>query len=953
MQRFALLMSITLPFVLHGCLPRNDHSPANPVAASMAVTELRCEYSANPLAIDTPQPRFTWLLESPQRAQRQTAYQILVASNQAKIQSNIGDRWDTGKVASNRSANVVYQGTPLTSGDICYWKVRVWDKDKHASSYSKTASFEIGLLHQSDWQGKWISATKGMSAPLLRKQFNMDKRIKRAKVHISGLGYYELYINGQKIGDQVLDPGTTYYNNDLPLELGSRVLYATHDVTDHLKIGQNAVAVMLGNGWYSAEDDIPPSPSHREPYGDRPILIMQMNIESTDGKVTNIVSDKTWKTAAGPITYNDYSNGEIYDARLEMPGWNKPGFNDSDWSYAQSAKAPGGKLVSQTMPPIKVVKTFKPVRILNPKENVYVYDFGQNFSGWTKLRVKGPKGTRVTIKHGARVHEDGSLDARSNLYNCPDSQEDYLKGKGAKEGWHHVARQSDTYILKGKALEVWEPRFTLHGFRYAEVTGFPGIPTLESLEGRHVRSAVETVGDFTCSNDLINRIHQAACWTFMSSMQSFPQDAADRSERVGWLGDPIPEDFMLNYHTAAYWAKYANDLKDAQKPNGDLPVYCPLHWRRTYKNGYHLWPVWKSTYPIVVWSVYQFYEDKRILEEHYQGLKKLVDLLTAAADNHIISQGHGDHMEAQPDGTSTSHPTRTPKAITSTAYYYFDTWILAQAANILGKTEDARHYANLAETIKNAFNQKFLNQSTNQYATGSQTSNAIALQMDLVPADRVNAVVKNLVEDIESKHKNHLSTGMLGANALAQALPEHGAADVMYKIATQTTFPGWGYMIAQGATTLWEAWEGNTDPQLSYNMKLHGSIDKFFYKGLAGIRLDAPGYKKFTIKPCVVEDLTFVKAKIKSIHGLITVDWKKGDKCFDMTVTVPTNTTAMVSVPKIGLKNVIVAESGRNVYKAGTLVKGVAGIITAVENDDYVTLDVGSGAYAFRLTDQQ
>jgi alpha-L-rhamnosidase len=309
----------------------------------------------------------------------------------------------------------------------------------------------------------------------------------------------------------------------------------THDVTEHLKTGRNALGVMLGHGWYSAEADIPPSPSHREPYGDRPRVILQMNVELADGSQFSVVTDRAWKTSSGPITYNDYSNGETYDARLEKPGWDAPAYDDSDWNRAGLLEAPSGKMVAQMIPPIRVMKTFKPVRLLKPKANVYVYDFGQNFSGWTRLRLSGPRGAKVTVKHGARVHADGSLDARSNLHNPPNSKKDYQRGRGGRRGWHHVARQADTYILKGKGQETWEPRFTLHGFRYAEVTGYPGTPTLGSLVGRHVRSSTETIGRFTCSNELINKIHQAACWTFKSSMQSFPQDAADRSERVGWF----------------------------------------------------------------------------------------------------------------------------------------------------------------------------------------------------------------------------------------------------------------------------------------------------------------------------------------------------------------------------------------------------------------------------------
>jgi len=973
---------------------KRPKEPYDAIKRRLGVTpvQLKCEYAVNPLGIDVAQPRFNWVLSSSRRGQMQSAYQILVASSEENLSQNIADLWDSGKVVSEQSVNVIYKGSALKSGQKCWWKVRCWNKpgedgmyvtptyhgmetleamrQERPSAYSAPATFEMGLLKQSDWQGNWIGADKTISSPLLRKEFTLEKEVKRVRVYISGLGYYELYLNGEKVGNHVLDPGTTYYNNDQPIDLGSRVLYVTYDVTDRLRTGGNAVGVMLGHGWYSAEDDIPPSPSHREPYSDRPRLILQMNIEFADGECMSIRSlatsdTDTWKTSAGPITYNDYCNGETYDARLEKPGWDTPGYDDSDWDKASVAvaaglcparfgEAPDGVLTSQIMPAIKVMKTIKPIRILNPKENVYVYDFGQNFSGWSRLRVHGPRGTKVTLRHAARVYEDGTLDARSNSHPV------------------HIARQTDTYILKGENTDlfsspgpevvaeagilansatnfnevVWEPRFTLHGFRYVEVTGFPGTPTLENLEGCVVRSSVESSGSFNCSNPLINQIHHNIRWTFMSSMQSFPQDAADRSERVGWLGDPIPEDYIYNFDTAAFWAKWADDLKDAQKPNGDVPIICPLHWRRTYTGAYSLMPVWKSTYPLVVWYVYWYYGDERILAEHYDGLKRLVDFLGANSTDHILSEGLGDHMEPQPDGSCSSSPRHTPPALTSTAYYYYDAWIVAQAAEILGRIENARHYSDLAEKIKDAFNQEFLDATTNQYATGSQTSNALPLYFGMVPKEKEKSVVKNLIDDIVITHKGHLSTGLVGTNALAHALPKYGFADVMYQIATQTTFPSWGYQISKGATTLWESWDDNPEKQLSLNMKIFGSVDKFFYKDLAGISPAAPGYRQITIKPCIVGDLTYAKASIKTAYGMVSSSWKRNDDSFTLKVTLPVSSQAKVSVPKMGLKNVTISEGGETIWKDNLYVGGVAGITNGSESNDYVTFDVGSGSYS-------
>jgi len=917
--------------------------------SSITPLELKCEYLVDPLGIDVVQPRFSWILESKQRGEMQTAYQILVASSEEKLRNDIADKWDSEKVISDQSVNVAYEGTSLVSAEKCYWKVRVWVKDDTPAPYSNVASFEMSLLKESDWQGAWIGAEKKISSPLFRKEFKLAKEIKRARVYISGLGYYELYINGEKIGDHVLDPATTYYNNDQPFELHSRVLYVTYDVTDYLRAGKNVVAVMLGHGWYSTEEDIPPAPSFRDPYGDRPKLILQMNVQLREGRRVNILSDETWKACPGPITYNDYCNGETYDARLEKSGWSTPAYDDSSWSKAQTVDAPDGELNSQLIPPIKVVKTIKPVRILNPEENVYIYDFGQNFSGWTRLHVSGSKGTKVTLKHGARVYKDNTLDARSNLYNCPDSMEDYRKGVGNNRTLaplHHCARQTDNYVLKGEGTEVWEPRFTLHGFRYVEVTGFPGTPSLKNLEGRQVCSALETSGTFTCSNPLLNQIHHNIYWTFMSSMQGFPQDAADRSERVGWLGDPIAEDFIFNFDTASFWAKWLNDIKDSQKPDGDVPDVSPIHWRDIYGKL----PAWQSTYPITAWYIYQYYEDVRVLEEHYHGLKKLVDFLRANSTAHIVSKGLGDHMEPQADGSCSESPRHTPVALTSTAYCYYDTWIVSRVAQILGKTEDARRYSDLAEKIKDAFNEEFLNQDTNQYATGSQTSNAIPLCFGMVPDERVDAVVKNLIEDIVTTHKGHLSTGMLGTNALAQALPMHDAADVMYQIAIQTTFPSWGYMVSKGATTIWENWDGTPEEELSYNMKLFGSVEKFFYKNLAGISPASPGYKQIIIKPHITGDLTSASALIKTVRGMVSSSWKQTGDSLTLEVSLPANSQAKVSIPKIGMEDVTVKESEKIIFQDGSYIGGAPGITGGSESTQYITFDVGSGSYSFKLS---
>jgi alpha-L-rhamnosidase len=908
--------------------------------------QLRCEYAVNPLGLDVSHPRFSWKINSSRRGRMQSAYQILVATNEDKLSANVGDHWDSGKVASNRSVNISYAGKTLKSGAECYWKVRVWDETSRVSE-SSPAIFEMGQLKTTDWEGKWIGAKEGIAAPLLRKEFTIDKQVRRARVYISGLGYYELYINGKKVGDHVHDPGVTYYNT-ADNELRSRVLYVTYDVTDYLKNGRNAIGVILGNGWYSPEPGsnqgwLPGGPNSQ--FGSTPCLIMQMNIEYANSGSMHVVTDDSWKSSSSPITYNSFIHGETYDARLEKPGWNSPAYDDSAWERVTLLlKPPNGVLTAQMLPPIRVMETIKPVRILKPKDpelfsDVAVYDLGQNFTGWVKLRVSGPRGAELNLEHGTNIYDDNTLDARSNL------------------GEHTVARQTDKYILKGEGTEEWEPKFTLHGFRYVQVRGvrdFSGKPTLRSLdlEGCFVRSAVETAGFFNCSNQLINQIHHNNKWAFMSSCQSFPQDAADRAERVGWNGDPtfVVEDYIYNLDMASFWTKWLNDFQDSQRTNGDLPVICPIPCGSNCQELYaYPIPDWKSSYVILAWNIYQYYGDEQVLEQHYESMRKMVGFLASSAHDYIISEGIGDQMEPQDDGTSVFTALHTPIALTSTAIFYWLVSIISQVAGILGKAEDTKRFSELATKIKEAFNLKFLDQTANEYGTGSQASNAVPLHLKMVPEARVKSVVQNLINDIIRTHRGHLSTGVIGTNALQQALPEQGAADVMFQIATQTTFPGWGYQVSKGATTTCETFE--CAPWTGQNMKLLGMIEKFFYKDLAGIRLVSPGFKRIAIMPHLVGDLRFVTASLDTVMGLVSVDWRRADRSFEMKVTLPANSQTELSIPTLNLSSVRITESGNTVWHGGSYSPGIDGISGARENDGYITFEVGSGSYVFRLSD--
>ena len=863
-------------------------------------TDLRCEYARNPIGLDVAKPRFSWVLYHPKRGQVQTAYQIIVSSSIEKIMADEGDMWDSGKVISNRSANVTYEGGPLESCKTYYWKVRWWDKEGNVSPWSEIACFEMGLLKPEDWKAKWITGGQ-----LLRKEFTIDKEVAKARAYVTGLGYYELRINGRKVGDKVLDPGWTDYKK--------RILYSTYDVTEYLKRGRTAIGIILGRGRYIKEYG----------YEGEPKAILQLNIEFADGTTAIIATDETWKASDGPIISDDIYDGEVYDARLEKDGWDEPGYDDSDWRRCEIAKPPGGKLVSgASFPPIRAVKTIQPIRILNPRPGVYVYDFGQNFTGWVRLKVSGPRGTKVKLRYAELIYEDGSINTKPN----------------------RKAKATDVYILKGEGIEVYEPRFTYHGFRYVEVTGFPGTPALENLEGVVVHTDVESVGGFVCSNPLINQIHRNIRWGQLSNLMSVPTDCPQRDERMGWMGDAqlTAEEAILNFWMPGFYEKWIRDIMDAQAEDGSVPDVVPPYWRL-----YPADPAWGTAYVVIPWLLYVYYGDLRILEEAYEGIKRWVDFLASKAEGYIL------RFSKYGDWCPPAHirPVETPGELVSTWVFYHDALTLSKIAEVLGKAEDAKRYSELAEKIKEAFNKEFL--KDDHYAMGSQTCDTLPLYLDMVPEDKVDAVLKHLINDIEVLHDKHLNTGIVGTRYLLETLTRYGRADLAYAIATQTTYPSWGYMIKEGATTLWERWEYLAGSGMnSHNHIMFGSVDIWFYKVLAGINVDpsAPGFERFMIKPCVVGDLEHVSASVKTIRGMVACEWARTHNSIVMKVTIPVNSKAIVYVPKMGLKDVIVKEGDTVIWSKGSYMGGVEGIDGGKEEGDYIVFSVGSGTYTFSLS---
>jgi len=886
---------------------------------AIVVKELRCEYALNPIAVDVPQPRFSWILESILRGQKQTAYQVLAASSREKLKKNDGDLWNSAKIASDQSVHVRYAGAPLQSRQTCFWKVRVWDKDGRPSKYSKPATFSMALLHPGDWNAKWIglapcvdpkSQTGYYSSPsqqpqgkdsvrvdsrstLLRKELLINKRLKNARVFVSGLGFYELHINGNKIGDNVLTPAKTNY--------AKQILYDTFDVTELLQKGDNAVGLVLGNGWFN------PTKKwwdwHMQWFGAKR-AILQMHLAFEDGTSQIFATDATWKASTGAVVKSCIYDGEVYKANLEKIGWDQPGYDDSRWQNAGIADAPAGKMISQMMEPVKVNAMIKPAAMTKPKAGVVVYDMGQNFAGWARISVSGSKGTKIVLQYAENLGKDGLIDPMTN----------------------NRAKTTDTYILKGDGVETYEPHFTFHGFRYVQVSGIPALPHITGLQGCVVHSACQATGSFDSGNEIINKIHRATLWSQRSNMLGYPSDCPQRDERLGWMGDAhvTAEEAMHNFHTPLFYDNWLSGIRSNQDKSGDISIISP----RPYMDAGTI--AWSSAYILVSWYYYLHYGDRQILASHFDGMKRYFQFLQSTAKNDILPHDkYGDWVSVAP-GWQRGKPESA-----ATGFYFYDALLLSKIAQVLGKTDETQHFAALAEKIKNAYNRRFFHPEKNQYENGSQMSNAFPLFLGLVPGEHRAAVLQNLVDNIEKENKGHVTTGILGTKYMMQELAKEDRNDVAYLLATQTDYPGWFDML-KNRTTFSERW----DQGGSNNHVMFGSVDAWFYRTLAGIHVDEtqPGYKNIIIKPFVNRDLSWVKASLNTVRGEVKSAWRFQDGAYTLNVTVPVNATARVY---------ILAENADQVTEGHRSAASSSGVQFLRQQGKYAVFAVGSGSYRF------
>jgi len=1007
----------------------------------------------NPLGLDVIEPRLSWITESDQRAQLQNSHQILVASTEEHLKQDKGDLWDSGKITSDRSHQLVYKGKPLTSRMCCYWKVRIWDQDGRVSLWSEPAFWSMGLLEPQDWHAQWIgydaeppgsemdkekaislddckwvwfgegdprksdqigrrffrrqieidpdrkiqrarfrlaannevilfldgrqihhipglqpaqtidisekltcgihilaieSTNENDAAnhavltgklliefesgrtiavsidgswkasdtrqdnwpqqdfddshwqqaeeianvgdppwgkpsedelilplpPYLRKPFDLDKNVKRAVVYVSALGLYELHVNGTRVGEDSFTPGWTDYP--------TRVYYQTYDVTELLDKGSNAVGAVLADGWYAGYIGFG---RKRENYGSEPRLLVQLEVEYTDGSQETVVTDKSWKAAYGPLLEADFLMGETYDAGKEMPGWDTCSFDDSRWDNVAVSKKIEGKLESYPGVTVQKILEVKAKKLTEPEKNVYVFDMGQNFAGWVRLKAKGKAGMKILLRFAEMLNPDGTI-YTENL---------------------RVARCTDTYILKGGDEEIWEPRFTFHGFRYVEVTGYPGGPELDAVTGVVVHSAMPPAGSFECSIPMVNQLYRNIVWSQQSNFIEVPTDCPQRDERLGWTGDAqiFIRTATYNMDVAAFFTKWLVDLEDAQSAEGAFPDVAPR--KIAVGDGT---AAWGDAGVICPWTIYEVYDDTRVIERHYESMKKWIAYLQKNSENLLRpAAGYGDWVSIASD---------TPKDVIATAYFAYSTRLLSKAAAAIGKNEDAAHYEDLFRQIKTTFNKAYVTKDA-KIKGETQTCYVLGLHFDLLPEEKRPLATRHLVEALREKNW-HLSTGFVGLSYLLPTLTDAGHLDIAYRLLQNDTFPSWGYSIKNGATTIWERWDGWTedkgfqDPGMnSFNHYSFGAVGRWLFTTVAGIDTDGPGFKKIMIRPRL-GGITSARASYDSIHGKIATDWMLEDGTFMLNVTIPANTTATVYVPADSAESV--TEGGRRAARA-------------------------------------
>jgi len=1055
-------------------------TPAAAADRDMVARYLRCEYRVDPWGIDVREPRLSWLIESGERGQRQTAYRILVASSPEDLKADRGDLWDSGKVSGSEMTSVVYRGKPLTSNARCYWKVRVWDGDRRPSAWSEPARWSTGLLRPQDWKALWIgydgarrlSSTEpdfdgarwiwhaadpvpnapkghrlflstleipgdarikkaellvaadnsykfvintelvaghrpgesgwktvkpidvtghirpgknhirvevenesagpagllarltvttadgktnvhvtdgtwkstenpganwhnreidssgwaparvlgpyGMApwgksklaglflppVPHLRATFRLEKPVRSATLYATALGIFDVYLNGRRVTEEYFNPGWTDY--------ARRVYYRAFDVTGNLQGGENAIGATLADGWYSGYIGWGKVRDH---YGKKPRFRCQLHVEFTDGSTRTVATGKSWRASTGPIREADFLMGEFHDARLEMAGWDRPGFNDSKWETVATGAEVDPVIQAHPGPPVKAYAEFRAEKITEPSSGIYILNLGQNFAGVSRLTLSGEPGQKITLRFAERLNPDGTFYTTN------------LRG----------ARAKDTYICRGGSVEVWQPRFTFHGFQYVEVTGLRKRPGKDTVVGVALSSATPVVGRFECSDKMLNRLHSNIYYTQRSNFIDIPTDCPQRDERLGWTGDAqvYIGAATLNTDVQAFFTKWLVDLEDGQRKDGQFPMVAPVKVA-----GDDGGPAWADAGTICPWTIYSVYGDRRVLEEHYDGMTRFVEFCKNRSTPDLLppKKFHcfGDWLSIKAD---------TPKDVIYTSYFAYSTALTARAARVLGKEGDAEKYGALHKRIKEAFNRAYVAED-GRIRGNTQACYVLALAHDLLDEEKQKLAAKYLVEDIESR-RWHLSTGFIGTKDLMLVLAKIGRNDVAYRLLHNDTFPSWGFSIKHGATSIWERWDGWTpekgfqDPGMnSFAHYSFGAVYQWMVENMGGIRSGAPGYGKIIIHPQPGGRLKWARVGYDSIRGPIESSWKLEKGKFLLDVKIPTGSTAAVHIP---------ASRASDITESGGPLDRARGVKLLRREADRVVLEVESGSYRFAV----
>ncbi len=904
-------------------------------AAPLAPRDLRCEGLHEPLAASSA-PRLSWRVEASDRGQAQSAWQILVSSSADLLAKDRGDLWDSGKTAAGRGPSVAYNGTPLAPGGNYHWKVRSWGAGDEPSAWSDPAVLEIVPQSPADWQGaRWIDDGKPLPtrdedfyqpdpAPLLRHEFTLSKPVVRARLHLAGLGYALPSLNGKPLKDQVLDPPWTAFDK--------RILFRTHDVTGELASGANCLGLTLGNGWYNPlplrmwggrniRDTVPTG---------RPRAIALLVAEHPDGTRTIVTTGPGWSTTGGPTVRNSVFLGEERDARLEIPGWDKPGFNASAWKPARvtnSSLEPLKPLLA--MPPVRATETIPAVAVTSPAKGVFIVDFGTNFTGLPEIKLNAPAGTRVVLRYGEILYPDGTLNPMTSVCGQikgkrknDKGEEHPIGGPGAPE----IAWQQDIYIARGGEGETYRPDFTFHAFRYMEITGLPETPKLEDICGIRLHSELPDAGTFSCSNELLNRIQKITRNTFRNNVVSVQSDCPHR-ERFGYGGDiaVTSEAFLMNFDMSGFYAKTVRDFSDAARPDGNFTDTAPFVGVQYCGVG------WAMAHPLLLEQLYQHYGNKSLIEEQLPAAVRWFDLEASKREKGgLVVSGLGDH-EALP---KIAGPVVTTPMFIDTARR------MARLSRVIGGEKDAVRFEKMADESAAAWAKTFLDAQTGKIGDGSQSEQLLALGFGAVPEADRKAAFENLVATLTAPADGpSLTTGIYGTRFLLEQLSQRGRHDLAYALAVRKTFPSWGWMLENDATTLWETWK-ESDNTFSHNHPMFGSISAWFFRHLGGIQAadDAVGFDRILIRPQIPKGLEWVKSSHRTIRGPVESNWSVTATGSEFQIVIPQDATATIELP---------AAAGDVVTESGHPLAEAVGVTALPPGPSLVRVKVGGGRYRF------